>query len=857
MQFIAKKYLVGLSLIASMFVNLAAQEKNISFKWLDRYEKELVGNIRVNLLPQPGDGLYQLEFFVTWNNQEGNPITETDQMPFLCLSKYDFTFPDQCIKCTSIDPKKPFTLKFRSSEKLNLQVLNRYEGKVKLTALFQYALNDEKFVSGKWEKININGTNKLEMDFVVRSQKEAIEPDISSNTKNQPGLSGNTQAFIRIVAENYLSLNAKVEEFKRKRSYSEISRLNYRQELDSLTLRIEMEKDKLIPDSLPSDTLTLYQNRYNRLSDAVSDLTTFYLKYRVSQSDQATNSDLSNQLRKNDSLRNIIRINLQPVFQNLVDSVNRLAEDQKLVALEISKILSDPKSRKQHDQEVDSLVRSHGQIKNKLVNLGRNHDDARKSYNVDIDSLMPLREIEALDITFLDKQKNLQSAIDQFDREIVTFETNQGEAPWYMSNRLLWTGLLTLLVLVFASGIWSTSRNRRILKEQLSMLETGNSVTNNGKTLVTGKFTNELAEEYFTAEYEISIPESVVGKIHYHPSAIKTVYHLIQGALQERRSSDFGGYLFGNQYKLPGKGTVKSEIFIDKACDSKYLRSSISNDPSARADLIDELDDLVRQNKKYRLIGWFTSCADNSMEIPEGLMKIHRSFFKDKWQIGLIINPGSEVLQGAGFLRRKTGYLDPMPDPASFVKWDELYRFALNPSSSIKNGSDLHNKKGQKYSRIALNNTWGDSIVSAVNFDLSVVGEITTAASGQAIPKDTYQVVGYLYGTAEAMPTAEGKVNEYEVFISRFIELSNELTPRDLPGLALIGWWGQAHVDVINYLQEAVDYHEKTFREAYQISCLVNPSTSEFRIFTRKHSLEMNNNIIETEEYSLKDLLSG
>jgi hypothetical protein len=63
-------------------------------------------------------------------------------------------------------------------------------------------------------------------------------------------------------------------------------------------------------------------------------------------------------------------------------------------------------------------------------------------------------------------------------------------------------------------------------------------------------------------------------------------------------------------------------------------------------------------------------------------------------------------------------------------------------------------------------------------------------------------------------------------------------------------------VDVMNYLQNAIDYHEQSFREAFQISCLVNPSTGELRIFTRKHSLEMNNSTIETEEYALTSLLS-
>ncbi|MCX6224586.1 MAG: hypothetical protein NTV01_07530, partial [Bacteroidia bacterium] len=573
----------------------------------------------------------------------------------------------------------------------------------------------------------------------------------------------NYEAAVRRASENYQKIQIQVKDFTDHQSIDEFGRPNYLQDLEVLSAKIEIEKDRLNSDSLPADTFQQYHGRYKSLNDTVLLLRTACLKFKLSKSNQGNVADSLNRIQKGDSLRNLVRNPYEPIIPPQGDTLNQNVRDQKPIAV---------------------------------------------------------------------------------------------ETPWYMSNRLIWTGLLAILILVFVSAIWSSARNKKILKERLTFLENGNAVNQQGKSLITGIFTNEVPDEYFTVNYQETIPESVVGKVHYHNSSIKSVYQLVHAALLERKGGDFGGYFFGNQYKLSGKGAVKSEIFIEKVCDSKYLRSSISNDISARADLIEELDELVSQNRKYRLIGWFTSSTDNSLEIPEGLMKIHRSFFKEKWQIGILLNPGSDVLQGAGFLRRKSGYLDPMPDPASFVKWDELYRFALNPTNSSRNDPERQNRNDKDYSRIALNNTWGDSVVTAVNFNLPVVGEITTAAASQAIPRDSFQVVGYLYGKAEVRPGSDGKTNEYEVFVDRFIELSNELTPRELPGFSLIGWWGQANVDVMNYLQQAVDYHEQSFREAYQISCLVNPSTGELRIFSRKHSLEMNNSTIETEEYSLKGLLS-
>jgi hypothetical protein len=458
---------------------------------------------------------------------------------------------------------------------------------------------------------------------------------------------------------------------------------------------------------------------------------------------------------------------------------------------------------------------------------------------------------------FIVNSRELILAFEKVDAFLATLQAAQSNPPWYNSNRLIWMGLLGILILVFLSAIWSSSRYNRMFKGRISTLLPGHSEPQQVEPNANGLFPGEVLNEYFTIDYQNTIPESVTGVIHYHSAAIKSIYHLVQGALLDKKGDDFGGYLFGNHYKLPGKGSSKGEVFIEKVCDSSYLRSSIANDINARADLVDELDKLVQQNKKYRLLGWFTSSIDSNMEVPEGLMKIHRTFFKEKWQIGIIINPASEVLQGAGFFRRKTGYLDPMPDPAAFVKFDELYRFALNPAKTIKNEMEIEGINEKDFSRINLNNTWGDTIVTSVNFNKQVLTEISTVAAQQAIPKDTYQNVGYIYGKVATKPSPDGKPSEFEVYILRFIELANELTPREIPGLVLLGWWGQANVDVINYLQSAIDYHEQIFQEPFQISCLVNPTTGELRIFTRKHSLVMNNSTIETEEYQLKSLLFG
>jgi hypothetical protein len=857
MQFFDKKFLVSLCMIISMFTIVVAQEKKFSFTWLDASEKKLAGTLNVSLAPSNGDGLYQIHFVVTWFDTNGNPILDVNRMPLLYLSKYDFDMlPSQFVRCSYFEQKKPQPLIFPSSGKLSFQVLGGYQGEVSLVARFQYALSKELYESGKSELIDINGKNSLKIEFPVRSGRVAEDTDVAGNATKTVQPAGYDAAFLRSVAGSYKRTLTRVREFEDFKPAEGVDRKDYLEELELLSAGIEYEKSLLNSDSLPADTFQLYRENYNRLSEAVLDLRTDYLKFSMNRSGLASGSDPGKRLEQNDSLRLLVRNRLEPVFKDLADSLEKLSDRHQSAALELSTIMADPGINLEKNSAAATLISIHDSVKQVFPSLRLAHETAWKNYRDDIDLLMPVREIEVLHNSIVDGQNDLQSAIDQVDRALAVVRAREPESPWYLSNRLVWLGLLIVLILVFVSAIWSTSRSRKILKERLTVLENGNPGFNLFKARTAGILEDKVPAEYFTTDFQETIPESGIGKVHYHVSSIKSVYHLIQGALLEKKGGEFGGYLFGNQYKLPGKGTYKTEVFIEKACDSKYLRSTISNDINARADLVDELDELVRQNKKYRLIGWFTSSVDNTMEIPEGLMKIHRSFFKEKWHIGILLNPASDVLQGAGFMKGKSGYLDPLPDPAAFLKWDELYRFALNPQNTNNANAESPELNGREYSRTALNNTWGDSIVAAVNFDQAVVGEITAAAANQAIPKDTYSVVGYLYGTVRTLPAADGKVSEFEVFIDRFIELSNETAPRDLPGFTLIGWWGQASVDVIHYLQDAVDFHEQSFREPHHISCLVNPTTGELRIFTRKHSLEMNNSTIETEEYSIKSLLS-
>jgi hypothetical protein len=834
-----------------------AQERTFSFTWFDKDEREMSGMLTTTLNAQPAEGQYRIDLNVTWFDRSGNPITDNARKPVLCLSKWDYELiPGGKVTCTTFGSRQVSSLVFPESEQLNIQVQKGYEGPVTLTASFLYALSKEKFESGKSEKVDFRGSGLIRYDFTVRNPEKQL-------TGNNPKRLENIQhefdpVYQRGVARRYLDLYQKVQEINKISDAAVMSQPGYLQELEALTLEIENGLMLLDPDSLPADSLAYYREAYNRINRQVLDRRSAFVRQKLSATDLISDAEKAVRARRNDSIRQAVQLRTEPVFRRQLDSLDQLILDEKALAVEIQARMERKGGGQDGGPELDSLMSGQNRVRNVLENLNASHDNEWSNYRIDIDGLLPVREVENLHSTFVKLRNDLESTISQADANLAGLTGESGATPWYMSGWVIWVALFTVLALVFVLAVWSTVRSRRIVAEQITSIEQQSA--SGGIALRVkggGNFSDEISGEYLTIDYREPIPESVVGLVHFHHSAVKSIYHQVQAALLEKRATAFGGFLFGNQYRLTTGRSASSELFIEKVCESAYLRSSISNDNNARADLVDEMNRLVGENRKLRLVGWFTSAADSSMEIPEGLMKIHRTFFKEKWQVGVLINPASDVLQGAAFLRRSTGYLDPLPDPAAFMNWDNLYRQVLSPAGAARKDPAVQETRKKEYAVTDLNNTWVDSIVTRVFFDKQAAADILAAAAQQAIPRETYQLVGYLYGKVTTRTLPEGKGNEYEVYVDRFIELTNEPFPRELPGSLLLGWWGQAQVDILTYLHLAIAFHEQTFPEHYQMACLANPATGELRIFTRKHSLEMNNSTIETEEYTLNSVLSG
>ena len=70
-----------------------------------------------------------------------------------------------------------------------------------------------------------------------------------------------------------------------------------------------------------------------------------------------------------------------------------------------------------------------------------------------------------------------------------------------------------------------------------------------------------------------------------------------------------------------------------------------------------------------------------------------------------------------------------------------------------------------------------------------------------------------------------------------------------------MGWFGFDDCELFELIEPALKIQEREFKEKWQLAFLLNRTNNELRIFSRRKSLEMNNNVIETNELNLKEII--
>ncbi|HBB92226.1 MAG: hypothetical protein A2X22_06670 [Bacteroidetes bacterium GWF2_49_14] len=873
------KYLILFLLVPECFIPARAQETHFPFYWNSSNSTKLAGDVSVRITAQPDGQTFLVDLAVSWFDKVGKPVTDPVIMPWLYLSWVDLeVVPSNSLKCVSSERNRRFEIAFQTSGKLVFLAQDNFAGNARIKLRFQYALTQEDYLKADLEKILTDRGN--EIDVQVSVQERVKQTDQANLNADQGKPAVLNPALLNRISEQYKALKSNIDGFKIRKTRENVeerarllnSNMNnpgtqkaisalaadisaFISDIDICLADIDQSRGFMNQEGVPVDTVAAYLKNYAILRDDAVELKSLYFRINLATINSGTEG-IANPIDANrDSLLTAIRNKYSPVLTRQRDSLYMLEVEYRKVASPLTTVLQSGRKRQIRTDQTDSLIQQHERLGLELSRLREEHSQHWTFYRNDIAGMDLIPDIEklrgefsAFDLTLNDSFKSLEKLIAD-NREIL------GKSRVFSPNWAIWTGFGLILVLIGVIALRNSYFRKKLKNGEVRILENGTVAIQPAKTGDSNIFSEGVPEGYFTVDLAESMPDSIIGRIHYSNAAIKSIYQLVHGAFIEKRPGDFGGYLFGSQYKMGANGSSRFEIIIEKACSSKCLRSDIENDMGARADLVDELDELVRQNKKYLLLGWFTSSADNTLEMKEGLMKIHRTFFKEKWQIGINTNPGSSELVSAVFLRRRSGYFDPFPDPSSFIRIEELYQHAVNPPAFARESQPIANRELADYSRLEFNPTWSDTMVRSVSFHRDVVHEIKQASGLVSVPLESYQVVGYLYGSCQSSGSTEGKSIQYDLYVERFIELSNESNPREIPGLTLLGWWSQGKSEIFTYLPTAISFHIQSFREPYQIACLSKSPEGEIRVFARKSNLEMNNSVIETEEFNLRQLL--
>ena len=862
-----------------------------TFTWIDRDDKAKNAVLKFEWISQESSELYRIKWSVIWFDQFNQPMVSASQKPFLYLHKFYFNIsPSAQFRCITFNETSQTELLFQDSDNLLIQSSGKDGEEITIEAAFSYGFSREEILRGNMQRIRLHSGTKLRYSFpfIVADrgpERVAIQDPIISREATVQSMKSRFDrdleqinirlgSFAGFEADQLLSGLFKGSwrdgppagtpfdriDSIRVRVLSEINRSRIvTGDLNLLISELEILRNGLTSDSLVAFSMKDNLDKTERFLRQAGELKLTVFNYRVDLEMAASKLSADMPVNFADSLLSVIRSSYSGQFIAHLDSLDLLRVIYRSLSDELTTYFEGPKSHARNNPHLDSLFALHETLMLKLVDLQGAHDTDWRRYRDQALGVGLVAEIESAHQKFADATTELGDSLAMTRQEIEKLRERVAKPGILTSRTLIWTGTIILLFLLLMTLVRMIIRYRmtgHIMKEGTS----GRIESITGRSTVTGGNASDglmdsaAYHEYFSVVFTESIPESVIGKVNIHTTAIKAVYQLVQGALFKKAPHDFGGYLLGSYYRMHSKEMSRFELFIDKVVPSASLRQENTNEVTERIDLVDEMDEVVRQNKKHLLLGWFAPTSDAALALENGLGKLHRTFFREKWQVGLLINPGTHDIQSAIFLRRKSGFFETYPDPASILNWDKLYEYAVNPPrvKVVETSTPIIDSKG--YPVLQLRTGWCDSVVESLSFAHQVVSEIEHSSTQQANLNEAFSVLGFLYGTIHADDSKQTAGLDCHLVITRFIDSRNGSTPREIPDYQLLGWWGYGNAEIQDYLPEAIPYHEKYFRESHQLFALHNSASGEIRVFSRKNNLEMNNSIIETEEFNFRQL---
>ena len=891
-QHIIRSICLIVCLIAFSF-QANGQGQTVPFTWKDSQKRVCKADLQVQLMQESTRGLFKLIFSVRWYAHDGTRIQTNS--PYLYLSKYYFKLlPADLFTCITFDGPSTTDLLFQNQENLFFTCSRSGNATLSVDAQLRFALTYKDAQEGRMADIGLDGNKSLQLQFPLKVPVE--EKVVSTNDAGSDG----TPVLGNRENSYYQNLLLEIQRFEyRKQGFVERSRneglkdltqkINEQEggswlsnpvkdslqrlvneglrrgeitirDLDEFIGEMETLKSGIRNDSIQDGQLAPVSGRLNNVLEEMRFIRNSYSKARYDLTGIRDQLMHTEELATSDSLVVVVRNLYLPIMGKQLDSLHILINMHHQVSEELKPFLEGPRGKSIGSTHLDSIRGLHSRVGVLQNQLKANHSETWFNYRNQMYGRGTIIEIENIHSNFTKEDIALDADIRNKEAAIQSHNLRISNPGFLASKWVLWMGSGIIVIFLAFWLMWAIRRSDRKSALTTGLPSVGLDPANTG--MVSGYMVDSRGvldpvayEEYYHVTGNMQKPEPIITSLYIHFGVIKSIYQLVHGALMRKQPTDFGGFLFGSYYRVPQSKNQKFEVLIDKFVAAESIRSGANRTSDNGEDMVDELDNAVKQNKKYLLIGWLASSQDATMIMPDDQVKVHRNFFKEKWQMALLIHPGSENLRSALFLRRKSGFFDPIPDPSAFIRWDELYHYALNPPQLEEMQAIQMRRQADSYLQIKMTSSWSDSMISRVNLSRAVLEEVRSAVDHQDLINPGYKVSGFLYGSFES-DQLKGN-SGYDLFVERFIESQNGNKARELPGFRLLGWWGSGHNEIDGFLPEAAPYHEQFFKEAFHIACLENASSGEFRILSRKQNMELNNNVIETEVFNLPDLIAA
>ncbi len=867
------------------------QSETVNFIWEDDKQKENQGSLLLEWKNNELLNCWSLHIDVTWYDTRGERITDSDTKPFIYISEYDLEIQaNDVIKCLNFSiSSNIYDLQFQDSGELRFELPSDTENPGTLDMAFKYFLSSEELALANINPITIPNRQKVSI-ALPDTRKQAV--DLEGNKlaighdSTKLDRDYNTDSDCLLLREQLSGLVNSLDEFNRRFGQEGIELVQIRGEIGAIepndTVR-KSELEKQLLDALlgvntdkrnidlifaeirgirniistlpfPEDSVVRYQREVEELN----------LDFRSLSTECVQNRNLIGRLLGDlgSSYPDLFLANLRKeleqqyveVFQEQLDSVQEIKSSYAQIEPDLLGELRKGPRKAVNNSVLEGFLLSHEELKARLGAVYDDHKEDYLKYRDGIEETDQILVLENIHLRVDEINRITASNMNNMDLKISRLEAAiSDQSPRSFGRTLIIGGsILLFVVILFILIRRSGQKNKKAKASGLAGVLTKIPSEDGGFALLDDLM--EQPAEYYKMLMPADNQDVMLTEVHFHIRVIKSVYHLIQAALMDKKPEDFGGLLFGRKYKANENGNSRHILIVERVVPATNIRHGMAAGKESGANLVDEIEKLVLKNKKLALLGWFASATEKDLEMPENLVKVHSTYFREKWQIACLVHPVSEKLDSAVFIRRKSGFFDTIPKDDCQLKWDDLYQFAINPPSKSK----LEEKKkpnAAEYLKIKLNQNWCDSIVEKVYLHPSVLAEIGTEKENREQMVAGQIANGFFYGEVWTIRNDDLDQVAYEVFINKLTIVSNRENPRDLPGSDLLGWLKYDTNEIFESLKQAVAFHNEIFNLPYQLAVLINTQTDELRFFSRKHSREMNNNTIETEEFNLSSLI--